>query len=166
LAALNSDDSISILLGNGNGTFQPQTVYPTGEYGDFPTALVTADFNGDGNLDLVRTAALYTAGVGILLGNGDGTFQPVQINLGSGYGLAAGDFNGDGKLDLGVGTNGPGAGILLGNGNGTFQPFLYYGTLGFVLGVADFNRDGRLDIAIETETSEGSGVYTVLILLQ
>ena len=166
LAALNFDDSISVLLGNGDGTFQPQTVYPTGGDRDFPTALVTADFNGDGNLDLVRSASLDPAGIGILLGNGDGTFQPVQITPGSGYGLAAGDFNGDGKLDLAVGTNGTGAGILLGNGNGTFQSWQYFSSLGFVLAAADFNQDGRLDIAIETETSEGSGVYMILLLLQ
>ncbi len=94
---LNQDDSISILLGNGDGTFQPQTLYQTGESRDFPTGLVAADFKGDGILDLARGAALYTSG-GILLGNGDGSFQSVQIYPGNSYGIVAGDFNGDGKL--------------------------------------------------------------------
>ena len=158
LAALNFDDSISVLLGNGDGTFQPQTVYPTGGDRDFPTALVTADFNGDGNLDLVRSASLDPAGIGILLGNGDGTFQPVQITPGSGYGLAAGDFNGDGKLDI-VEVNGGSnnVGVLLGNGDGTFQPAVIEtvrvgGILEAVV-AADVNGDGTPDL----ELADGCG---------
>ncbi len=169
LAVVNGDDSISILLGNGDGTFQPQTVYQTGSSGDFPTALLTADFNGDGKLDLARAAALYTAGVAILLGNGDGTFQTPQLAVrSSAYGLAAGDFNADGKLDLALGLNGSGTGIILGNGDGTFGSLLtfYNGCCGFTPAAADFNNDGRLDLAIQFEVGEGTGVYTVSLWLQ
>jgi hypothetical protein len=153
LATVNEDDSISILLGNGDGTFQPQMIFATGGNGDFPSGLLAADFNGDGIPDLARAAALDTAGVGILLGNGDGTFQPVQIFEGSSYGIVAGDFNADGKLDLAVGANAIGAGILLGNGNGTFQPvqYFYLGTPAFSPAVADFNQDGRPDLAVITD---------------
>ena len=155
LAVLNDDDSISILLGNGDGTFQPQTNYPAGAQGDFPTAIVAADFNGDGILDLARGASLDTAGIGILLGNGDGTFQPVQIYDGSSYGVVTGDFNGDGKLDIAVGANGPDAGIFFGNGDGTFRPVEYFGfgPVGFSPAVADLNQNGRLDLILSTDTT-------------
>jgi hypothetical protein len=86
------------------------------------------DFNGDGKLDIV-TANYYD--VSVLLGNGDGTFQPARNfdNVPGEYpaSVAVGDFNGDGKLDLGVGSSdgasygGNGfANVLLGNGDGTF----------------------------------------------
>jgi hypothetical protein len=156
LAVLNYDDSISILLGNGDGTFQPQTNYITGSQSDFPTALLAVDVNGDGILDLARAAADYRAGVGILIGNGDGTFQPVQINGGSSFGVVAGDFNGDGKLDLAVGANGATAGILVGNGDGTFQPVEYFFISGFyaaLVAAGDFDQDGRLDLALSNYTS-------------
>jgi len=155
LAVLNEDDSISILLGNGDGTFQPQTIYQTGSQEDGPTAIIAADFNGDGKLDLARAAGDFLAGTGILLGNGDGTFQPVQDNLASSYGLVPGDFNGDGKLDLATGANGSLAGFFFGNGNGTFQSFQNVSNpmllVGFYPAAADFNNNGRLDLVIGTD---------------
>jgi hypothetical protein len=154
LAVLNSaDDSISIILGNGDGTFQPQTIYPAGSKGDFPGTLLVADVNGDGKLDLARAAALYTAGVGVLLGNGDGTFRTVRDYGSSSYGLVTGDFNGDGILDFAMGLNGTGTGILLGKGNGSF-PILDnfdYQDRGFGVSAADFNNNGRLDLAATTD---------------
>jgi hypothetical protein len=162
LAVLNStDDSISILLGNGDGTFQRQTIYSAGSTGDFPYPLLVADFNGDGKLDLARAAALFTAGTGVLLGNGDGTFQPVRDYGSSSYGLVTGDFTGDGILDLAMGLNGTGTGILLGKGDGTF-PILDnfdFQDRGFGVSVADFNNNGRLDLA--ATTSNG-----VVVLMQ
>jgi hypothetical protein len=162
LAVLNStDDSISILLGTGDGTFQRQTIYSAGSTGDFPYPLLVADFNGDGKLDLARAAALFTAGTGVLLGNGDGTFQPVRDYGSSSYGLVTGDFTGDGILDLAMGLNGTGTGILLGKGDGTF-PILDnfdFQDRGFGVSVADFNNNGRLDLA--ATTSNG-----VVVLMQ
>jgi hypothetical protein len=142
---------VSILLGNGDGTFRPHVDYAVAQ-DSFPNAIVTADFNGDKKLDL---AASETSGVSILLGNGDGTFQP-YVNYPAGfYGSGAitfGDFNNDGTLDLastGGGAYSGGLSILLGNGDGTFQPFVSYsGSLAFgQVTTGDFNRDRQLDIA-------------------
>ena len=93
-------NDVSVLLGNGDGTFQPQVTYAVGSS---PVALVAGDFNGDGRPDLA--VANYGANdVSVLLGNGDGTFQPqVTYAVGSSpTALVAGDFNGDGRTDLAV----------------------------------------------------------------
>ena len=125
-----SPGNVSILLGNGDGTFAAQVGYATG---NSPVALAVADFNGDGKPDLAvvnspATAAGTTASSGsvsILLGNGDGTFQPhVDFAVGTTpVAVAAADFSGDGSQDLAVVNQGDTAvSILLGNGDGTFQP--------------------------------------------
>jgi hypothetical protein len=161
--ASDDEDSISILMGNGDGSFQSPVTYATGSSVDGQTGLIVADFNGDGKLDIARAAALDTAGTGVLLGNGDGTFQPVQVfgSHSSSYGLAVGDFNGDGILDLTMGANGSGTSILTGRGDGTFPQFFNfdYSDPGLNVAVGDFNNDGRLDIA--ATTSDG-----VVLLMQ
>src|SRR4029077_8007978 len=101
LATLNWGYSglVSVILGNGNGTFQPALFSGNSPNGVPPDYLAVGDFNGDGKLDLA-TARFGT--VSVLLGNGDGTFQPAQntaLNF-SVTSLAVGDFNADGKLDL------------------------------------------------------------------
>ncbi len=109
LAVANANDNtVSILIGNGDGTFRPAVERPVGlnypgENG--PDAMVAGDFNGDGRLDLA--IANYNSGtVSILLGNGDGTFRP-PVDYSTGLdttpdAIAVGDFNGDGRLDLAV----------------------------------------------------------------
>ncbi len=94
--------SVSVSLGNGDGTFDPFTLYSTGGGGG-PNNTVTADFDGDGNLDLA-TSNVSTGDTSVLTGNGDGTFNPgVVFATGSGpVGLETADFNGDGKPDLAV----------------------------------------------------------------
>jgi FG-GAP-like repeat/Protein of unknown function (DUF1573) len=82
---------VAVFLGDGDGGFQPGADYATPDAGG---ELVVEDFNGDGKLDLVL------AGVGVLLGNGDGTFGPVQVFPAGGYALVVGDFNGDRKPDV------------------------------------------------------------------
>jgi hypothetical protein len=140
-----------VLLGNGDGSFRPRVDY---RVGDNPVSVVVADFNGDGNLDLVTGAV-------ILLGNGDGTFRAAQNHAGQYGPVAVGDFNGDGIPDLAIG-EWP-LKILLGNGDGTFQPSLTYaaGYNPSWVAVCDFNGDGFPDLAVANNL--GKGMVTVLL---
>ncbi|MGO4883556.1 MAG: beta strand repeat-containing protein [Bryobacteraceae bacterium] len=162
-------DSVSVLLGNGDGTFQNPVIYPSG--GAIANAAAVADFNGDGVPDLavVNGCATYTnlscspnGSVGILLGNGDGTFQPPVAYGSAGNSpssIAVADFNGDGNIDLAVANAAPPGGasgdgslsLLLGNGAGTFQSAVTYdagGTYSASISAADFNSDGQPDVAV------------------
>jgi uncharacterized protein YjdB len=161
LAIANSaDNTVSILLGNGDGTFQPAVNYPAGIY---PYSIVAGDFNGDGKLDL---AVANNGGnnISILLGNGDGTFQP-PTNLPSGhapYALLTGDFNRDGNLDLAVvNLLDNDLSILLGNGDGTFQ--LPVNSPGAnhpdSLAVTDWNGDGIPDLAVANQFGGTVTIY-------
>jgi hypothetical protein len=129
---------ISVLLSNGDGTFQPPIYY------SFPggvTDVVVADFNGDGKPDL----AVAAGSVQVMLGNGDGTFMAGIPTSGSDL-IAVGDLNGDGKPDLVLSDV---VRVLLGKGDGTFQaPISPPGTDTTLGGVAvgDFNGDGKLDV--------------------
>ena len=150
LAVANSGtNNVSVLLGNGNGTFQSAVNYGAGSE---PNSVAVGDFNGDGKLDLA--VANYGANtVSVLLGNGNGTFQTaVSYGVGTNpYSVAVGDFNGDGIADLAVanyGTNN--VSVLLGNGNGTFQTAMNtgVGTNPESVAVGDFNGDGIADLAV------------------
>jgi len=155
----NTSGSVGVLLGNGDGTFQPAVTYGSGGY--WPRSVAVADVNGDGKPDLLvanycgGTSNCSTSGtVGMLLGNGDGTFQPV-VTYGSGglyaNSVTVADVNGDGKPDL-VAANylSNNAGVILGNGDGTFQTAVTYGSGGSVylysVAVADVNGDGKPDL--------------------
>jgi hypothetical protein len=111
-----------------------------------PSAVVTADLNNDGKLDLVTCANAETGSISVFLGNGSGGFGAAQRTvIGSGLStMAVADFNNDAKLDLVV-SDYEGFRVLMGNGNGTFQPTLHpvYQT---VAGVGDFDDDGNADI--------------------
>jgi len=159
-------DTVSILLGNGDGTFQPHVDYGTGLNSE-PFSVAVGDFNGDGKLDLVTAnfANYFGGSVSVLLGNGDGTFQNyVQYATGGlPTSVAVGDFNGDGKPDLAVGfERGSTVSVLLGNGDGTFQPPAAYDTGSAPLSVAvwDLNRDGNADLVTANAISN-----TVTVLL-
>jgi hypothetical protein len=145
--------TVSVLLGNGDGTFQPARSFGVGV--EQPWTVAVGDFNGDGNLDIV-TGNGATYGLSVLLGNGNGTFQPARIyEYAPGgrrdvpYSLAVGDFNGDGKQDLaGAGSRGV-VGVLLGNGNGTFDAGQAYDTGSdgcLSVSVGDFRGNGHLDL--------------------
>jgi hypothetical protein len=171
--------SISVLLGNGNGTFQSQTSYPVGQ---FPTGLAVGDLNGDGILDIVVANAIDPTGrqgggplstpcpscqadaVSVLIGKGDGTFQPATFwtaDSGTSW-VSVYDFNGDGKLDIVATAWKAGTiSILMGKGNGTFQPPVNYpaGTVPHSVAIADFNGDGNVDLAVGNLYSANVNIY-------
>ncbi len=150
---------VSVLFGNGDGTFQPAQNFPAG---NSPNALVVGDFDGDGTPDLAVTNAA-DRNVSILLNKGDGTFRPpVNDPVGAApTAIAAGDFNGDGKIDLVVATT-TDVRVLLGNGDGTFRAAVTYaaGQTPQSVAVADLNGDGKLDLAV---ANIGSGNVSVLL---
>ena len=146
---------ISVLLGNGDGTFDTARSFVIGAS---QTSLVVGDFNGDGIPDL----AIAETHVSLLLGNGDGTFQdPRRFGGVSRYAsIAAGDFNEDGALDVAVVAFilGPPlwtgrASVLLGSGGGSFQVAPNYSAGGVAVAVGDFNSDGIPDLAAAGSTS-------------
>ena len=153
-----SEGAVSVLLGNGDGTFQSAVLYDSGGILAFSIAL--QDVNGDGKLDLFvgNCGSNFCgqdgdSGVGVLLGNGDGTFKaPVTYASGGPDSLAVADVNHDGKPDLVIADSNGGAGILLGNGDGSFQPEQSYGTNepSESLAVGDVNGDGAPDIVLGT----------------
>jgi len=159
------DSDVCILLGNGDGSFGPYKEYVAG---NAPGVVVTADINLDGIPDLVM--ANYTSGntgtAGILLGNGDGTFQPpIYSTVGLGPdGLAVGNFNGDKFPDLAVANLiGNNMSVLLGNGDGTFQPQQEFNTGNFPIGVAAQGLNGQAagsdDIVVANDFSTSASVF-------
>jgi hypothetical protein len=145
--------SVSVLLGNGDGTFQPQKV--TTIANSNCGCLAVGNFHGDGTLDIALPVSVPQVGdsaLAVMRGNGDGTFQvPVVVNPGpfpTPTYFRTADFDNDGKLDLISGVFNPGISVFLGKGDGTFQPPISTTiALGFSLVVADFTRDGKLDVA-------------------
>ena len=167
LVTANADDgTISVLLNNGNKTFQRKRDFATGGTGTTPYSVATGDFNGDGKLD-VAVANHGTGSVAILLGRGDGTFQTALNTV-----VAAGDqplvvvvadFNGDGKRDVVVAETTSGGGdvsILLGNGDGTLQAprVLVTGLATVTVATGDFNKDGKADLVVGNVDSSNMAV--------
>jgi uncharacterized repeat protein (TIGR01451 family) len=151
-------DRVSILLGNGNGTFQAAVLYVVRS---FLQSIAVGDFNGDGRPDLA-VAGYASEDVSILLGNGNGTFQ-AAVSYGAGpfpRSVAVGDFNGDGTLDLAAANDSSAVWILLGNGNGTFQTAVSYaaGQYSLFVAVGDFNGDGRPDLATANNGSDNVSI--------
>ena len=169
--------TVSVVLGNGNGTFQTPVDYSTGTQtpynpGTTPRSIVAADFNNDGSLDLA-TLDSGNSEVSILLNHGDGTFSAPTFyggwnNSGDGASpqqLAAADLNKDGNIDLVAVASpefGAGMAVLLGNGDGTFrQPVLYATDIqASSVTVGDFNGDGAPDVAVAS-----GPLATVTVLL-
>jgi RHS repeat-associated protein len=152
--------SVQILLGNGDGTFQAPRTAVTGVYPDFPQEVALGDFNGDGKLDIAVTNGFGTT-VSILLGNGDGTFQPpFDYPAGNATGsIVVADFNGDGRLDLAVANVGDNTvSVLIGNGNGSFQApvTVATGNLPTKILVGDLNGDGLPDMVVSNSSAATS----------
>jgi uncharacterized protein (UPF0548 family) len=148
--ANDGSNSVSVLLGNGDGTFKAAKNFAVDTD---PRQVVVADVNRDGKLDLITSNAMSNS-ISVLLGNGNGTFQAAQ-NLASGgfsTSLAVGDVNGDGKPDVITADEGASGmvSVLLGNGNGTFQSAQTFATGGYAFGVAvaDVNGDGHPDLVV------------------
>src|SRR4051812_47125626 len=153
---------VGVLLGNGSGTFGKVHLYPT--QGHYLTALASADFNGDGNIDV---AVSTSEGAAVLLGNGNGSFQPAQTYnidaIGGCTGVVIADVNGDGHSDLLLAllTNPNNArhgaaGLMLGNGDGSFGTVQLYDAgdpYSRSIAVADINLDGNLDLVLDNSTS-------------
>jgi hypothetical protein len=162
-----NDNTVSIFLGNGDGTFSPAS-NPAVSVGNAPWAIVAADFNGDGKQDLA-VANVGDGTVTILLGNGDGTFAPAPsspVTVGTfPVSLAANDFNGDGIADLVVANSADSTlTVLLGNGDGSFTPTpsspFAVGSTPYSLAAADLNGDTKIDLVVANKDD-----YTFSVLL-
>ncbi len=159
VATVQDSQSIIILRGKGDGTFQAPTSIQVGQI----LSVALADLNGDNKLDIV--AAITAKTIAVLLGNGDGSFQTqVLYKAGQTPGsLAIGDLDGDGALDLVTENETDGViAILMGNLDGTFRGpvFLEAGSSPSRVGLGDLNGDGSLDI-VASDRANG----TVMVFL-
>jgi hypothetical protein len=159
---------LSVLLGNGDGTFRAAQTLVAGQS---PVSVEVGDFNGDGKPDLVVANYSVSRTVSVLLGNGNGTFQAPQTFAAGSYpmlitSVTVADVNNDGKEDLVVATsNGGTINVLLGNGNGTFRAATSIATTGTGFEprvvVADVNGDGRPDVMV----ADGMQTRTIEVFL-
>jgi len=154
---------VEVLLGNGDGTFTPSG--STQSVGYYPSAIVSADFDGDGIPDLAVTIT-GSNNLAVFLGNGDGTFRPAAASPETGddpLSLVAADFNGDGIPDLAVGNYSLSPlTILIGNGDGTFTAAstnMAAGNSPMSIAAADFNGDGLPDLATANSTDNTASVF-------
>jgi hypothetical protein len=167
MAAANFRTSdVAVFLGYGNGSFAEAVLYSTGTGSD-PTAIAIADFNNDTYLDLA-IANSETSNVGILFGNGDGTFRTPIIPYSTGFqshpdSIIAGDLNNDHLIDIIVAdSTSDYIAILYGYGNGTFEEAIMYTDLSFSnpsgLALGDVDYDNKLDIIVTNFGTNNVGI--------
>ena len=155
-------NTVSILLGVGNGTFQSAQNFTAGSY---PISVAVGDFNGDGNLDVAvanNGNNLPGGNLAILFGNGNGTLQsPVNYSTqGSPFYVAAADLNGDGLLDVVLASHGAPVQVFLNTGGGTLgTPGLYNaGGNPQSVAIADLNNDHIPDLAVANSKTNNISV--------
>ena len=173
--SVTGDWNYSVLLGNGDGTFQPPFFYPQSvQTNALSYSVVVGDFNNDRKLDIATTlsanGALSNQSLALLLGNGDGTFAAPSYSLDEGASsLVSADFNGDGNADIAAGTFSPSqaTAILFGKSDGTFQDAVVPSSLkhfGPVQFTADLNNDGKPDLISISHLALGNGDGTFTLL--
>ena len=160
--------TLTVLLGNGDGTFQTAVSYGLNAGGSLPSALAVGDFNGDGKPDIVvvnASSGTTNPSISVFLNKGDGTFGAAN-NFAtplSGQSIAVGDINSDGSADLWIGAS-PKSFVMFGNGDGTFQAAISLATSpsgsGGAMGVAigDLNNDGKPDLLATNATLQTVGI--------
>ncbi|MEQ8763274.1 MAG: FG-GAP-like repeat-containing protein [Planctomycetota bacterium] len=161
LAVANNDSNdVSILLGQGDGTFLAQQRFTAGSD---PRSVAISDLNGDAFPDLA-IANFSSDDVSILLGQGDGTFFPQQrFSAGTRpISVAISDLNGDGAEDLSVANNGSDdISILLGRGDGAFfaQQNFSAGTRPMSVATSNLNGDLIPDLAVANNGSDDISIF-------
>jgi hypothetical protein len=177
LAVANNDsDDVSVLFGNGDGTFLDSgAAFPLGDQGIAPADVAVGDFNNDGKLDIITANEIggdNGSTVTVLLGSGGTTFAlPISSATGtSPEAVVVGDFDGDGKLDAATADNfDDTVTILHGAGDGTFTigqvVELEPGASPVGLAAADLDKDGKIDLVVTNSSGGGAlatGSITVL----
>lgn len=151
VTANETGENVTVLLGNGDGSFEEGKNLDLGSNGNDPTDVATADLDGDGALDIV-TSNRSDQGVSVLLGRGDGTFEDVEnYDTDSSVtpeAVGVADLNGDGSPDVVVGghESGRGLSVLLGNGDGSLQAPQNVEREVTDLLVGDFDGNGDADV--------------------
>lgn len=168
------DDTVSVLLGNGDGTFAPRQAI---NVGIAPRGIAVMDADGDGDLDIVNTNSGGIGSLSIILNDGTGRFGPATTFEGGGSGewsLGAADMNGDLILDLVIGTRGSQTMIVMtGNGNGTFTQASSRSCDGrtWMLALGDLNGDRTFDVGTANSTDnrvavmfgDGAGAFSAAV---